>query len=343
MRTLNETLKRFAASRQGTDRAAAHEHAEVLEWMGTAYGVREDIEPVGASNPTADGAHDADPVLDHPAAAVSRTASLFNRAASLTSFVSQPANRRAIAGVAAVVFVAAIAVPVARSWLSSEQSIDPAAIARLKARSPVTSAQDDLVARANREAQDAKAKLAAEQQERRASDRRTSELAALLDAEALARKQVEKASGELSVQLEAERKARREAEQVARLKSQELGQPVEPPANDVAAAAVTDVRSVGRAVAAPVPPIRIDGLPTGIATDLIEGQKLFAKGDLIAARKHFERVAAKGLPEGALAAGNTFDPVTLAKAGLTQPGDPAKARRWYRRAHELAQAKPRGK
>jgi hypothetical protein len=336
MRSLNESLRRFAA--RGTPgHSAAFEHAEVLEWMGTAYGVRENIEPEAANVSNASRQMAWIPKLR--SASNSLLAVLSGRVAPVWAFCSMPANRPAIAVAASVVLVAAIAVSAARSWMTLTPSTPPAAAASWKSSLSSPSAQDDLVARANREAQDAKEKLAAEQQERRASDRRMSELASLLEAEALARKHVEKASGELSFQLDAERKARRAAEQVSRLKSQELGQKVEPPS----AAALTEERSAVAALAAPVPPIRIDGLPSGVATDLIEGQKLFAKGDLVAARKRFESVAAKGLPEGALAAGNTFDPVTLAKAGLTQPGDPVKARQWYRRAHELAQAKPREK
>ncbi len=74
--------------------------------------------------------------------------------------------------------------------------------------------------------------------------------------------------------------------------------------------------------------------------DLIEGQAHFAKGDLTAARAAFAKSFESGLPEAALALGNTFDPVSLAKAGVKAKGDPALARRWYRRAFELAMRRP---
>ena len=70
---------------------------------------------------------------------------------------------------------------------------------------------------------------------------------------------------------------------------------------------------------------------------LLQGEKLFAKGDLEAARQRFEQAAKMGMPEGALALGNTYDRVSLAKAGLNLTGDPTRARQWYRRALELAQ------
>src|SRR5260221_273933 len=38
---------------------------------------------------------------------------------------------------------------------------------------------------------------------------------------------------------------------------------------------------------------------------LLQGEKLFAKGDLEAARQRFEQAAKMGMPEGALALGNT--------------------------------------
>lgn len=74
--------------------------------------------------------------------------------------------------------------------------------------------------------------------------------------------------------------------------------------------------------------------------DLIAGQAHFTKGDLPAARRAFAKAMDTGLPEAALALGNTFDPVSLAKVGLKDKGDPAAARRWYRRAFELALSSP---
>jgi TPR repeat protein len=59
------------------------------------------------------------------------------------------------------------------------------------------------------------------------------------------------------------------------------------------------------------------------------------RGDLDGARKLFAAAAAKGLAEGALAFGTTYDPVSLAKLGLNDGGDPSRARQWYRKAYVM--------
>lgn len=74
-----------------------------------------------------------------------------------------------------------------------------------------------------------------------------------------------------------------------------------------------------------------------VSTLLAEGQMFMTKGDIEAARRIFERAAETGLPEGALAMGSTYDPVSLVEVGLTDAHpEPEQAKRWYRRAHELA-------
>jgi TPR repeat protein len=72
---------------------------------------------------------------------------------------------------------------------------------------------------------------------------------------------------------------------------------------------------------------------------LAEGLAAMANGDVEAARRHFRRLAAEGLPEAALALGSTYDPVSVERAGLASAeADRAQAKQWYRRAIELAQA-----
>ncbi len=94
----------------------------------------------------------------------------------------------------------------------------------------------------------------------------------------------------------------------------------------------TNLPAQTRPIVGPVHPSR--------NADIIEGQAHFAKGDLPSARAAFAKAFESGLPEAALALGNTFDPVSLAKAGVKAKGDPALARRWYRRAFELAMRRP---
>lgn len=65
------------------------------------------------------------------------------------------------------------------------------------------------------------------------------------------------------------------------------------------------------------------------------GDELFARGDLAGARLFYERAAAGGSADGALAMGKTHDPVVFERIrvrGLTP--DPDRAADWYRRAGE---------
>ncbi len=87
------------------------------------------------------------------------------------------------------------------------------------------------------------------------------------------------------------------------------------------------------------PPLSRSGRHTG-SLDLAAGQAHFAKGNLPGARAAFAKAFETGLAEAALALGNTFDPVSLAKAGVKDKGDPTLARRWYRRAFELNMRRP---
>ena len=61
-----------------------------------------------------------------------------------------------------------------------------------------------------------------------------------------------------------------------------------------------------------------------------------ANGSVISARTFFERAAAAGLAAGALRLAATYDPGELQRLQtLRVVPDPALARRWYERAHEL--------
>jgi uncharacterized glyoxalase superfamily protein PhnB len=72
---------------------------------------------------------------------------------------------------------------------------------------------------------------------------------------------------------------------------------------------------------------------------LAEGQAAMAKGDIEGARRHFARLAEQGVPEAALALGSTYDPASIERAGMASAqADRARAKQWYRRAIELAQA-----
>ena len=172
------------------------------------------------------------------------------------------------------------------------------------------------------------------------------QLIAELASQALVLEKSERDAIELNTQLAAERAARANAESAKEAV-------VAPPPTPVATAEPDPVPQQS-AVPEPRPvvvpdvsaetakisqaPIADEENSAPAMSALSEGQKHFARGDLEAARRAFERAAKLGLPEGALAVGTTFDPVSLAKAGISGPGAPNQARRWYRRAHAMAGA-----
>ena len=73
-----------------------------------------------------------------------------------------------------------------------------------------------------------------------------------------------------------------------------------------------------------------------IATLVKRGEDSFTKGDIASARLLLGRAAEAGSAKAALALGATFDPLVLRRLGAvgSEP-DPARARKWYRKAREL--------
>lgn len=70
------------------------------------------------------------------------------------------------------------------------------------------------------------------------------------------------------------------------------------------------------------------------------GYRLFKAGDVDAAREVFEQAANEGVRDAAFAMGVTYDPKSLAEAGLTHvKPDQLQALYWYRRAHILSMRK----
>lgn len=158
--------------------------------------------------------------------------------------------------------------------------------------------------------------LAVEQSSRASLEAKVAELTSTLTVQTQKIADAERSGAEGRAGLEAERKARAELENAAQADK------------EAATLAKTEVASTR-----PLKP----KAPDAALSALRKGQERFAKGDLAAAREHFSKAAAMGLPEGALALGNTFDSVSLAKAGLKHSGNPERARQWYRRAFELTQ------
>ncbi|WP_135468224.1 hypothetical protein [Crenalkalicoccus roseus] len=104
----------------------------------------------------------------------------------------------------------------------------------------------------------------------------------------------------------------------------------------IAAAGAALSEGPQRAGETPPPP----GVDPAVTEALLRrGEALLALGDISAARRFFERAAAVGSAEAALAAGGTYDPAIL--RGLDARGilpDPALAAAWYRRAAALGAA-----
>jgi len=91
-------------------------------------------------------------------------------------------------------------------------------------------------------------------------------------------------------------------------------------------------------LAVPPPPIPQDGKlnQTAINELLQAGDRLLARGDVAAARALYERAAAMGSAQAALALGSTYDPGRLWSLGVFgMVGNKERARHWYQRADQL--------
>jgi hypothetical protein len=78
---------------------------------------------------------------------------------------------------------------------------------------------------------------------------------------------------------------------------------------------------------------------TSSAELLDEGWQSFKTGDVERARVLFEQAADQGNMAAAIALGNSYDPKSLAAAGISTPEpDAMKAIYWYKKAHRLAAA-----
>jgi hypothetical protein len=82
---------------------------------------------------------------------------------------------------------------------------------------------------------------------------------------------------------------------------------------------------------------------TGVGTDqspvkdlLAQGGRLIERGEIIAARSVYERAAAMGSGDAALALGSTYDPNRLWSLGaIGMVGNKERAKHWYARANDL--------
>ena len=113
----------------------------------------------------------------------------------------------------------------------------------------------------------------------------------------------------------------------------------------LASRAPTDTSAVPPNAAVPAPNSRAatalarpaSGLSDPQTTELLDhGDSLLRNGDVASARLFYERAADAGDGRAALRLGATFDPAFLSRLGLgTLQANPAEARSWYSRAHDL--------
>jgi hypothetical protein len=220
----------------------------------------------------------------------------------------------------------------------------------------------------DRAAREAQQQLATEHEARVAAEEKVERLTAELAVQTGNRETAERATAEANAALVTERTARAAAENANRSSQEELARMARTAAAAAIAATPVPQQTVQAETKQPVPKPQSEPTPqakpapiepqspswdstaqvvkasnnVGAGSDvassaLRQGEELFAKGELDAARQRFAQAAKMGMPEAALALGNTYDGVSLAKAGLNLAGDPMRARQWYRRALELAQ------
>lgn len=143
--------------------------------------------------------------------------------------------------------------------------------------------------------------------------------------------------------------ANREAEQQKRAAAEQSAAALAGEVERLKAEVAAAEKKVAERAATPEPPVLQPAkteasvplaLPSnGDSSPLAEGQRRLAKGEIEAARIEFKQAAEEGSPEAALALGSTYDPASLAQFGMADAkASVASARRWYRRAHELASA-----
>lgn len=319
--------------------------AEVLEWMGTAYGRRGDANSAQSTEEAA------------PSFSRANTWTAFRLDRLAGALAATGGHKRGVIGVLVGLLVTVTAMALVQVRASASR---PGVTQTAKSTQPDTpqepgaaqlSEDADPRVELERAAHEAKMQLASEHEARVASEGQVGQLVSELAAQTLDRENAERANAATSAQLAAERKARVEAEDaaksskeaLARMASNAAAAPVAP-----APVALQKTQAEPKPVETPSPPreatARVVNASVNAAANsdaansaLVQGEKLFAKGDLEAARQRFEQAAKFGMPEGALALGNTYDRVSLAKAGLNLTGDPTRARQWYRRALELAQ------
>ena len=289
---------------------AKRDNAELLHWIGTAYGRRREENSPPRANASA--AFHLDQLARHKLGVLAILIVLLTITAT------------------AVVQVHASARFLGLTWTEKTRQMGTPQEPKAAQRS------EDMHQRIELE-QEAKAQLTREHEARVALEAQVGQLVSELAAQTRERDTAERASADASAQLIAEQKARVDADDVAKASKEALSRIERSTPTAVALPLTQKTQGERKTIETLASWDATARVANASVSALLQGEKLFAKGDLEAARQRFEQVAKMGMPEGALALGNTFDPVSLAKAGVNQTGDPPRARQWYRRALELAQ------
>ena len=311
---------------QSKSGSALGEERGVLEWMATAHGRR------GQSAANAHSTEEVTP-SDPP---------------------SVGGKRRVIAalvGLLAIVFATALVQVRGFAGLSGVTQTAQSTHTDTPQEPGAPKLSENTAARADieRAEHEAKAQLATEHEVRIKLEGQVAQLTSQLAEQTLDLQNAERAGTTTSAELAAERKARAEAEDAAKSSKEALARMTSSAAHAAVTpapvpqkTALAEPEPVGASPAAAAPMVNVS-VSASAGSDaansaLVQGEHLFAEGDLEAARQRFEQAAKLGMPEGALALANTYDPVSLARAGMKVTGDPMHARQWYRRAYELAQS-----
>ena len=123
--------------------------------------------------------------------------------------------------------------------------------------------------------------------------------------------------------------------------------PSSAPAEHPASAAVAEIEpsTPQSPLPAPPPAHAAPAAPDADSAALIRrGEQLLVVGDIVPARRFFERALSGGDAAAALGLGKTYDPLFLRRLGaIGQAGDAATAMNWYRRAAAAGNAEARAR
>jgi hypothetical protein len=116
------------------------------------------------------------------------------------------------------------------------------------------------------------------------------------------------------------------------------------PTNGAAELMASVSEIIANVAPAPAPPTVEPPASVEVAVMVARGYQLLGAGDIISARRFFERAAASGDAAAACGVGKSFDPLFLRQVGARGlSGDAATAMVWYRKAAEAGSREAQGR